>query len=247
MITAFIQARLGSTRFNSKIMQIIKGKTILEHIYSRVLQSKLIDSVYMVIPNNEPDLSTFCKDNNINYLEGNPEDVLSRFYGCNKIVNADHVVRITCDCPICDPKIIDALIKQHLKENNNYTSNNYFNEEEFADGFDVEIISKFMLSLTNYNAEGIDRLHVTSYIRNNKDIYNCGKLKNKYKYKEYNHLRLTIDYPKDLTLIETLYDKLYEKNNYFGQKEIIELYNKEPEIFDINKEYKRNESFIRKK
>jgi spore coat polysaccharide biosynthesis protein SpsF len=246
-IVCFIQARLGgSTRLGKpKIMQLLRNKTIIEHIYNRCMMSNRISEVYCAIPDNEPILEKFLKSKGLKFLKGNHFDVLNRFYECNNKVKADHVVRITCDCAVMDYKIINQLIDKHLIENNDYTANNFFHNHNYADGMDCEIIKADILNDIHKKSFDKHRQHVTSYIREFYRDYKCGIMLDDIG--DYRHLRLTIDYPEDLQLIKIIYDRLFDKNNYFGYNEIIELYKKEPVLFQINNMYARDFSYYKDK
>lgn len=247
MIVAFIQARFGgSTRLGKPkiIQELIDNKTVVELVYDRVKQSKLIDDVFCVIPNNELQLEVFLSQKKIKYLTGEPNDVLKRFYDCNEIVNADHIVRLTCDCPLIDPLIIDETISKHLVEENDLTTNAFLGKETFPDGYDVAVVKKNILQDVYIKALGKHREHVLSYIMENAKDYKIGIL-DCVSYLPY--LRVTLDYVEDLYLIQDIYKKLYKKNKYFGLKEVIDLWFKEPQMFNINAMHARNESYYKDK
>lgn len=240
-IAAMIQARLGSKRFHAKIMQDVCGKTVLEWCYDRVNQSKMVDAVYVVAPYADKDLYTFCMGRGMNIIQGDENDVLSRYYEANQMIKANHVVRITSDCPLIDPDIIDELIIKHLKEKNDYTSNNFFGHETYPDGMDCEIIRGETLRLLWGTVQDEKhREHVTSFIRENINDFDCGILKNNIDYSQY---RVTVDYEEDLELIGKIVEYWQIKNPLFGLKEIIWLLEKEPELIKINEKYRRNESY----
>jgi len=239
-IIAFIQARLGgATRFGEpKVLKEICGKTVIEHIYNRVKQCKNINDVFFVIPNNELQLEIFLSKHGIKYLTGDHDDVLNRFYESNKVVNADCVVRLTCDCPLLDYKIIDKVIEKHLKEENDITTNALLGKETFPDGFDCSIFNKKVLNETYNKARGVERKHVVPY------MYGCGKYKiGHLKNRDIYDIRLTLDYPEDFQLIKLLYELCYEKNNFFGFEEIKEIYRDNPEIFKLNSKYTRDSAY----
>ena len=216
MIYAMIQARMGSTRLPGKVMKNIVGSPILEHLINRVKSSEMIDNIIIVSsdsPENES-ISDFCNENNVKFFAGNEDDVLDRFYQAGLSYNLnddDIIVRITGDCPLIDPLIIDNIITQHINENNDYTSNVII--RSFPDGLDCEVfnfsILKDIWSKSNLKSE---REHVTLYVRNNSDSYKIGDYVSD---KDLADLRWTLDEKEDFIFIETIYEKLFNINNMY--------------------------------
>lgn len=242
MIYAMIQARMGSTRLPGKVMKNIVGSPILEHLINRVKSSEMIDNIIIVSsdsPENES-ISDFCNENNVKFFAGNEDDVLDRFYQAGLSYNLnddDIIVRITGDCPLIDPLLIDNIITQHINENNDYTSNVII--RSFPDGLDCEVfnfsILKDIWSKSNLKSE---REHVTLYVRNNSDYYKIGDYVSD---KDLADLRWTLDEKEDFIFIETIYEKLFNKDSLFSTEDILELLEKEPELTNINNMYECNE------
>ena len=117
-IAIIIQARLGSTRLPEKVLKKINDKSIIELIYKRLSRSKLINHIIVAIPKTKRDdkLAHFLKKKNIKFYRGNESDVLSRFYQTVKKFNLKTIVRITADCPVADPKIVDHFVKLFKKK-----------------------------------------------------------------------------------------------------------------------------------
>ena len=124
-IIAIIQARLGSTRLPGKVLLDLEGKTVLEHVIRRVKSSKLVTDVIVATTINKADLKIvkLCANLGINVYCGSEDDVLDRYYQTARLFKADHIVRITSDCPLIDPLLIDEVITLHMQENADYTSN----------------------------------------------------------------------------------------------------------------------------
>lgn len=242
MIQAIIQARLGgATRFGEpKIMKKINGLTLLEIMYRRLEYSSFIDLITIAVPVNEIELYDFCKNKGWNVSLGSEENVLSRFVNA---IQGNIILRLTADCPLICPDIIDKMIIEHIKGDYDYTSNNFFNEETMFDGQDTEIIkNKILFNLNEFLPDNsIDRQHVTSYIRENKDKYNCKVYKNDI---DYSFLRLTIDYQEDFEVVKKVINEL---GFYCIADDIYNLYKTKPEIFEINKKFSRNSSYFEQK
>jgi len=116
-IVAIIQARMGSTRLPGKVLLDIVGKPMLWHIVNRLRYSKLINRIVVGTSINKKDdlIENFCKEYKIDFYRGSEEDVLDRYYQTAKVFEANIIIRITADCPLIDPEIVDLVIKNHIK------------------------------------------------------------------------------------------------------------------------------------
>ena len=111
MIGAIIQARMGSSRLPGKVLKNVDGMTLLEYQISRIKKSKNINKIIVAttINNIDDEIADFCKNRDISYFRGSENDVLSRYYDCAKLNKIETIVRITADCPLIDPIIIDKV------------------------------------------------------------------------------------------------------------------------------------------
>ena len=193
-IVAIVQARMGSSRLPNKVLKKLLGKSVIEILLARLSQSKLINEIYVATQNIEND--KLCDEiNSLGYkfIRGSETDVLERFNMAAKATSADIIVRITGDCPIIDPKIVDSVIDLFLKHDVDYASN--VDPPTFPDGLDVEVFTKHALEIAHLNANtSFDREHVTPYIRNG----NFTKINLAYN-ENLSNLRFTLDEPEDLT------------------------------------------------
>lgn len=238
-----IQARLKSTRLPEKVLLEIKNKPIISHIVERCKQSNA-DKIVLAVPLEEINIfNAYC---DCEVFGGSEKDVLKRFYDCAKRYKADNIIRITGDCSVIDFNIINEVLKYHELYKNEFTTNAFLGKENTPDGQEVSICSINLLKRIYKKAKGYHREHVFSDIMENFTDYGIliGYWMN-VENEKYKFLRLSIDYPEDYKLIQILYKKLYKKNKYFGMEEIIELYKIKPEIFDINKMYRRDESYYK--
>jgi len=204
----FIQARLGSTRFPGKIFSKYKNTTMLEVLLKRLSLSKKINKIIFLIPDNKENipLKSFIKKLGYNFFCGSEENVLSRFFFAAKKFKPLTIIRITSDCPLIDPFILDKMIKKFNESKFDYLSNTI--HPTYPDGFDVEIFSRKTLSLAFKNANlDYDKEHVTPYIKREK-IFNT------YNYsqnKDYSDIRITLDTKKDFENIKSVL-------NYFSPR-----------------------------
>ncbi len=234
-IIVIIQARLGSIRYPSKVLEKLGRKTLIEIIIERLSKSKLIEKVVVATTNKQKDkrLISFLKKKKIYTYAGNEKNVLSRYYALAKKLKPTHIVRVCGDCPFSDYKILDTLVKKIKDNNYDYVSN--INPPTFPDGFDLEVFSyKSLVKAAKKAKSDYDREHVTPYIiRNTKNSFNFSLSK------DYSKYRLTIDEPKDFIVIKNTFKKLKYKN-YFSYKDVLKVINKYPKIFDENISIERN-------
>lgn len=242
-ITAVIQARIGSKRLPAKVLLKIQGRTILEHVIERVRKSKLIDEAVVATTILEEDLKivNLCSKIGIRVYCGSENDVLDRYFQAARLLSAKHIVRITADCPLMDPEIIDKVIRLHFSKKADYTSN--IITETFPDGEDVEIFTfKALCKAWKKARLYSEREHVTSYIRKNPDLFKLVNMENK---EDFSDKRWTLDEKVDYEFIKLIYRNLYRKNRLFGMDEVLRLLDTHPEYENINNKIKRNEGYIK--
>ncbi|HHV73352.1 MAG TPA: NTP transferase domain-containing protein [Thermoanaerobacterium sp.] len=240
---AIIQARMGSTRLPGKVMKIIMGKPIIEHVVNRVKASKEIDDIIIATTTNKEDdiIIEKAKKLNVKYFRGSENDVLSRYYHAAKENNADIVIRITSDCPLIDPKIIDKIIRTFIetskKEKIDYLSNTI--ERTYPRGLDVEVFNFETLEKVFKEADkSYQREHVTPYIYENPEIFKIKQIKDNVDYSNY---RWTLDTIEDFKVIEIIYENLYKENELFYMEDILKFQKEHHEISKINENVKQKE------
>lgn len=233
-IGTIIQARMGSTRLSGKVMKEIKGKTVLSHVIERVSQSKMIDEIIIAttVLNRDDLIEAEAIKCGVKVFRGSEEDVLSRYYYAAKENNLDAVIRITSDCPLIDPNVIDDIIKYYSNNDYDIVTNacSDLKQRTYPRGLDAEIFSfEALENAFNKANEKYQREHVTPYIYENSEkvyIY-----KNNMDYSRY---RWTLDTEEDFKLIHIVYDRLYNGKHNFYLQEIIKLFESEPELIKIN-------------
>lgn len=238
-VLAIIQARYNSTRFPGKVVKKINNKTILEILIKRLSRSKQVSNIIVACSKNKKDLAivNICKKLGINYFAGSEDDILDRFYKAAKKYKGENIVRITADCPLIDPSIVDDVINNFFSKNADYASNTY--PPTFPDGFDVEVFKFNALKEAHIKArQSIEREHVTPFIINNKKFK---KFNLKYPI-DYSSLRLTLDEKEDFVLIVKII-KHFKNNLNFNLKNILDLFKKRKNFFLINSHLVRNEGY----
>ena len=242
-LIAIVQARMGSTRLPGKVLLNLEDGTVLEHVIRRVKSSKYVDDVVVATTISKDDLQIveICARLGISVYCGSEDDVLDRYYQAAKLFKADNIVRITSDCPVIDPKIIDDAITLHLMNNADYTSNTL--RETYPDGQDVEVFTFTSLKTAWKGAKlASEREHVTPYIRNNPDIFKHASLEYR---NDFSQKRWTLDNAEDLDFLRLIYKYLYSKNPLFNMDDILVLIGEKPEIEKINQHIIRNEGYLK--
>ena len=244
MIVAIIQARMGSTRLPGKVLKKIDGKPMLAYQIERMQCSKLLDKIVIATSTLPQDnvIVDFCKLNVIDYFRGSEKDVLSRYYDCAITFKADIIVRITADCPLIDPEIIDKSIKTFLNEKVDYFANTVPVEtSHFPDGSDVEIFTSNALKRANEECKNSNyREHVTFYFWKQDHGFKISQLRQK---KNWSSYRLTVDYPEDLEVITYIIKTLKKRNQFGTLKEIINIVNSNLTIKQLNAQYSFGEGW----
>ena len=211
-------------------MKLDKKHTVLDYLINQLKHSKLLGKIIIATTNLEEDnaIVNFAKKNEIEYFRGDPDDVLDRYYQCAKNFSSNNILRVTSDNPLVDPTVIDDLIINYQKISCDYASTSLIRTYPF--GIDAEIFSFHTLEKTWKNAIlPSEREHVSPYMKKNSNIFKQFNLKNKIKVPM---LRLTIDREEDLKLFRIVISKISERPILMNN--IIELYNNEPKLFEIN-------------
>ncbi len=235
----FIQARKGSTRLPNKIVENIEGRSMIWHVINRIKKSK-VKRIVLLTSNLEEDkhLKKISDEHGVEFFSGSEVDVLDRFYQCAKLFKVDNIIRITGDCPLIDPQLVDKINKFYMKNKYDYVSNTI--KPTFPDGLDVEIFSFSTLEKTNMDAKlTSEREHVTSYIIKHPAQFKLFNVKNEIDLSKH---RWTVDEPIDLEFVRKIYS-LMKPKLIFYMNQILELLTENPEITKINSHIKRNEGF----
>ena len=237
MILAIVQARVNSTRLPEKVLKMIKGKSLIEILLYRLSKSKKIDKIVLATSKNKENdkLVKIVEDLGFEVFRGSEENVLERYYHTAKYYNPDIVVRITGDCPIIDPQIVDEVIDFYEANDLDYVSN--VDPPSYPDGLDTEVFSYKALETTYIEAkDSSDREHVTQFIRSNKQFKKANYLNDE----NFSSERWTVDDSKDLIVIKNIINH-FTHNLGFSWRDVINLKISKPEYFEVNSITKRNE------
>ena len=228
------QARMTSTRLPGKVLKQVLGKPLLEYQIERLKRVKLADQIVIATTTNYTDqpIVDLCDHLSIASYRGSEDDVLARYHGTAITYQADVVVRITSDCPIIDPQVIDQVIQSYLDANPKYDYVSNCSTRSYPRGMDTEIFTFQSLNEAFYQANAqSDREHVTPFIYRKSNRYNLGQIN----YVE-NHSthRWTVDTLEDFELIKKIIENLYPLKPEFSLEDCLELLSQNPAWMAIN-------------
>ena len=241
-VDCIIQARMGSTRLPGKVLMSLNNEfTVLQHMINQLKFSKFIDSIIIATTDLPDDdiIEEEAKKLNLGCFRGKSDDVLDRYYTCAKKFNCKNIIRLTSDCPLIDPEIVDQIISNYKLEQFDYYTNVL--NRTFPIGTDVEIFSFEVLEkMWNDATLSSEREHVTLFVKNQKTNFKIGNLENNENLK---HIRITLDQEEDLVLIKKIISKLSKKPILMN--EIRDLFLNEPSLQKINKHVIQNGEMLK--
>jgi glutamate-1-semialdehyde 2,1-aminomutase len=234
---AIVQARMGSTRFPDKVMRPVRGTPLIELLLRRLARARQIDEIVVATadtPANEPLVAHVRKLGHSVY-RGSEQDVLDRYYQAAKLVGADVVVRITGDCPLVAPELVDSVIGAFKSGDVDYVCNT--EPPTYPDGLDVEVFSFRGLKTAWQEArEPTQREHVTPYLRES-GKFRTLRLRHS---EDLSGERWTVDEPADFTVVSAVFEHFHPRDD-FGWQEVVRLLRSRPELFAANRRLIRNE------
>ncbi len=234
---AIVQARMSSTRLPGKVMKPIADMPMIEVLLKRLSRATEIDQIVVatsIDSRNQPLV------NHIQMLgfpceQGSEEDVLDRYVRTAIKHDADVVVRITADCPLVDPIIVDECVRQFKSKHVDYLSNT--NPPSYPDGLDVEVVTLEALQHANQVSTNVyDHEHVTPFIVKSGTFLVASVTCEE----DWSALRWTVDEPEDLAVIQAVF-QYFSPDIHFGWRNVLKLYQERPEIFQANQHIGRNE------
>ncbi len=236
-VVAIIQGRMGATRLPGKVLMDIEGKAMLARVVERVSRARLIDDVVVAttLDSVDDEIALFCVRKGFLHTRGSNEDVLSRYLDSAEEHQADVIVRITADCPLIDPEVIDKTVANFLahKGDLDFGSNRGKGaiNRTYPIGMDVEVFSRAALERAGYEAlQDYEREHVTPYLYEVPGRFRTASIDSG---GDYGNIRWTVDTAKDLEFVRQIYRRLKDKPD-FGMADVLEVLRKEPELSEIN-------------
>ena len=205
-VVAIIQARLGSSRLPGKVLLTLGWQTVLQHVVARVSAATLVDGIVIATTDLSSDdpLAAATAATGARLFRGSEQDVLSRFAGAAAEASADAVVRITSDCPLMDPGVLDLVVGEYLSHASacDYASNTIV--RTFPRGLDVEVFSRAALEAAALEAAAPDeREHVTPFIHHHPNRFRRRSVETDV---DLSHHRWTLDTPEDFSFLKAVFE-----------------------------------------
>jgi spore coat polysaccharide biosynthesis protein SpsF len=231
---AIVQARMGSTRLPGKVLQDLAGEPMLARVVNRTCRAKTLQEVVIATTTNVVDdvIVKLCEARGWSWFRGSEEDVLDRYYHAAKKYQADFIVRITSDCPLIDPEVIDHVVQEFLERQPevDYASNTW-PRRTFPRGLDTEVMRMDVLERAwREDRNPAWREHVTPYIYRNPDRF---RIHNVVSSVDYSAMRWTVDTQEDLAFVRKIYD--YFGHDRFSWREVLKVLEEHPEWVEINR------------
>lgn len=238
-VIGILQARTNSTRLPGKVLMNILGEPMILQQLRRLKKSVLLDDIIVATSRekSDDDLAMVCSAAGYRVFRGSLNDVLDRFIGAIENDSCDHVVRLTADCPLTDPKVIDEIIRRHLQSGSDYTSNTL--NPTYPDGLDAEVFKiSALLSAWENAVLPSHREHVTPYIYGHPELFSLDSYENS---QDLSAMRWTVDEVEDFDFATEVYSNLYRSKANFTMADILILLDDRPDIVAKNAFRARNE------
>jgi spore coat polysaccharide biosynthesis protein SpsF len=234
-IIIITQARMTSIRLPGKIARKVLGKTLLEHHLERLERSKLKSRIVVATTENDSDniISEICNSLNVGVYRGVEHDVLARYYYAAVKFDADIVVRVTSDCPLIDPEIVDKTIRRYLElePDIDYVSNCRL-KQTYPRGLDTEVFSFDSLKKGFEEAcFPFEREHVTPFIWQNPERFKLGNIEHE---TDLSYHRWTVDTAEDFELIKLMISACYPSDPAYGLAACLDQFQQNPDWTKIN-------------
>jgi spore coat polysaccharide biosynthesis protein SpsF len=234
---AIVQARMGSSRLPGKVMKNLAGKTVLGQLLVRLARARQLDGV-VVATTTAPADEIICAESEkygVGFFRGSEDDVLSRYHGAAVACGAEAIVRVTSDCPLFDPTVLDEMLVIFRSANRDAVKVDYLSNVErrtFPRGLDAEIFTFAALDRARKEARlDYEREHVTPYIHLHPEWFRIRSFAGA---ADLSHHRWTLDTPEDWELIKAVYDALSPHGELFSTTDVLKLLNERPELAKLN-------------
>jgi spore coat polysaccharide biosynthesis protein SpsF (cytidylyltransferase family) len=230
-IVAIVQARMGSTRLPGKVLLDLAGDTVLERVVRRLQRARLVQQVVVATSISDADSAIVDESSRlgIECFRGSEQDVLDRYYQATRQVAAEVIVRITSDCPLIDPELVDETLEKFLSKKADYASN--VSPRRYPRGLDTEV---FSISALERAWKGADqahqREHVTPYFYEHPETF---RLAFAPAASDHSQHRWTLDTPEDLALLRAIYEAFPDRPDV-GWREVLQFVDRRPDLAALN-------------
>jgi spore coat polysaccharide biosynthesis protein SpsF len=231
-LVAILQARMSSSRLPGKVLTPVLGKPMIALQVERLRRARHLDAIWVATSTEASDdaIADVCKSLDVAVYRGSLADVLDRYAGAARRSEATAVMRLTADCPLADPAVIDGLASFFAAGAYDYASNTL--DRTWPRGLDAEVMTADALETAAHEAiDPYEREHVTPYIYRRPDRFRLGAFTGP---EDNSDMRLTVDYTEDLRLIRRIYEALYADNPEFTTADIVAFLEEHPEVRALN-------------
>lgn len=232
-VAAVIQARMGSSRLPEKVMLDIEGRPMLARVVDRVCRASMLDKVIVATTVDAEDdrVASFCEEQGWPCCRGPVHDVLARYHLAAEQFDARTIVRITADCPLMDPDVIDRTVSALLEQPGAVYASTRLERYTFPIGLDVEVFTREGLEQAFLEAgKPYQREHVTPFFYDEPGKFELVSVEAD---GEYGHMRWTVDTPEDLEFVRSVYRELGGKER-FSWQDVLRVLEQEPELLELN-------------
>ncbi len=233
---------MGSSRLPGKVLADLGGKPMLSYVVGRARAARRLDTLIVATSTADADdaIAAWCASAEVPCFRGDENDVLARYHAAAEAHGLDVIVRLTADCPLLDPGVIDHIVEEYLSGEFDYVSNTI--SPTYPDGLDTEVVRRSALDRAWREATlPSEREHVTPYIWKRPETF---RLRNVARTPDLSHLRWTVDEPQDLEFVRRIYSH-FGFSPAFSAEEVLALLGREPSASDINAGFQRNEGYER--
>ncbi len=239
MIVGVLQARCTSRRLPGKVLANVCGRPMILRQMDRLERAERMDRIVVATttdPSDDP-LAKLCAKRGWECYRGSVDDVLDRVL--QAAGKSDHIVRLTADCPLADPELIDRVIATHLEGGHDYTSNTV--TRTYPDGLDVEVVTRAAFQTAASEAKlPSEREHVTPFLYNHPERFKIGQVTEEH---DHSAMRWTVDETADLEFVRTVYGELLPTVPEFTTEDVLELLERRPELVQFNEHIPTNEGY----
>ena len=240
-VVAIVQARMSSRRLPGKVLTQLAGSPVLALVVGRLRRATLVDEVVVATstdPSDDP-IADWCAVSGTRCYRGSLDDVLDRFLGATRASDATHVVRITADCPLIDPDLVDLVIRTTVEQDLDYCGL----AGEFPDGLDCEVMTRSALERAGVEAMlPSEREHVTPYLKRPDVSIRRGAVR---PFTGLGHHRWTLDRPEDLRFLEAVLARSSKDALSVTTEDILAILETGPDLMAMNAGIVRNEGYLR--
>jgi spore coat polysaccharide biosynthesis protein SpsF (cytidylyltransferase family) len=244
-IIAIVQARIGSNRFPQKVLAEINKQPMILRQLSRIARSKIIQEIIVAIPEGiqDSELARILEESGYRVIRGSESNVLDRFLKVITESEPDICIRLTADCPLVMPEIVDEMLEEFVRLKPDYLSNTV--HPTFPDGLDVEIFTPgALINLSRLQLKEYEKEHVTIGFHNRQDqfqVVNFQAIENR------SSFRWTVDYEEDLPFVREVYGHFAGSEDIFGYRDVLDWMEGSKEHESLMSSHERNESLTKQR